>query len=527
MAADTIPGVLAAAAERYGDATAIEDGALQLTFAALRACAQEACAAFCAAGVEPGDRVAIWAPNTWEWIVSALGAHCAGAAVVPLNTRYKGAEAADILRRSGARALVTVAGFLGTDYVAALRDAAGGAGDDRPVEDLAALETVIVLRGPAPPGAVPFDDFLEAGAGHLDEAAARATAVGPDDLSDILFTSGTTGRSKGVMTTHAQNLRCFRAWIDRVGLREGDRYLVVNPFFHAFGYKAGWLSGLICGATVLPQPVFDPAAVLRRIAPDRVSVLPGPPALYQTFLQRDDLADFDLSPLRLAVTGAAVVPVSLVEQMRTVLGFDTVITGYGLTESCGVVTMCATDDDDETIATRCGRALDGVEVRIAGPDGATLPAGEDGEVQVRGYNVMRGYLDDPEATAAAVEPDGWLHTGDIGVLDERGYLRITDRLKDMYICGGFNCYPAEIERQLAEHPDVAEVAVIGVPDERLGEVGCAVVAPRAGAVIDGAEIIAWARERMANFKVPRQVRTIEALPRNALGKVQKYLLRSP
>ena len=326
------------------------------------------------------------------------------------------------------------------------------------------------------------------------------------------------------MTTHAQSMRAYLSWSEVVGLRRGDRYLVVAPFFHCFGYKAGWLACLMRGATVLPQPVFDVAEVLARIPRDRVSVLPGPPALYQMILNADRSGS-DLSSLRLAVTGAASIPVQLIHDMRDVLGFDTVITGYGLTEATGIATMCRFDDDPETIAKTSGRAIPGVVVKVVDAAGHELPPGQPGEVLVQGYNVMKGYLDEPEQTAATVV-DGWLSTGDVGILDERGYLRITDRIKDMFIVGGFNAYPAEIEHTLLGHPAVAEAAVIGVPDPRLGEVGMAfLVAARGEAEVPEAELIAWCRERMANFKVPRRVRWVEALPRNASTKVMKFELR--
>ena len=491
----TIPALLDHAAERFGRAHAIEDGAVTLTFADLRTRAHRAAQALIGLGVQPGDRVAIWAPNMWEWPVAALGIHCAGAVLVPINTRYKGAEARFILEKSGARALITVDGFLGLDFAAMV--------------ELPDLPTVIFRQD--------WDGFV---AGAPDFALPD---VSPDDLSDILFTSGTTGQPKGVMTTHAQTVRVYEAWSDLVGLAEGDRYLVVAPFFHCFGYKAGWFACLLRGATILPQPIFDVDAVLERVPRDRVSVLPGPPALYQMILARD-WQSADLSTLRLAVTGAATIPVQLIRDMRDKLKFDTVLTGYGLTEATGTVTMCRHDDDPETIATTSGRALDGVEVKVVDAAGQTLPTGEPGEVQVRGYNVMLGYLDEPDQTAEAVV-EGWLKTGDIGTLDSRGYLRITDRLKDMFIVGGFNAYPAEIEHCLLEHPAVAEAAVIGVPEPRLGEVGMAFVVRKQDHPLTAEELIAWSRDRLANFKVPRSVEFLDALPRNASTKVLKFELK--
>ncbi len=509
----TLPAVLAAAAERYGDAPFLEDGRV-LSFRELEAEAVRAARALLAAGLEKGDRVAIWAPNLWEWVVAALGIHLAGGVLVPINTRFRAGEAGYVLRRSRARLLFTVGTFLGTDYLAALDG-----------EALPDLERRVVLRGEAG-GAWSFGDFLASGEAVSEGAAReRADAVTADDLSDMLFTSGTTGHPKGVMTAHGQNVRAYATWSEVVGLREGDRYLVVNPFFHAFGYKAGWLAALMRGATVLPHAVFDVPEVLRRVGEERVSVLPGPPALYQSILAHPDRGRYDLSQLRLAVTGAAAIPVELIHRMRDELGFETIITGYGLTECCGIVSMCRYDDDPETIATTSGRAIPGVEVRLVDRAGREVPRGEPGEVVVRGYNVMRGYFEDPEETARAIDAEGWLHTGDVAVMDARGYLRITDRIKDMFIMGGFNCYPAEIEGLLFEHPQIAQVAVIGIPDPRMGEVGMAFVVPEPGSNPTPEELHAWCREHMANYKVPRRIEIVPELPMNAMGKVQKFALR--
>jgi acyl-CoA synthetase (AMP-forming)/AMP-acid ligase II len=301
--------------------------------------------------------------------------------------------------------------------------------------------------------------------------------------------------------------------------------MVVNPFFHSFGYKAGWLACLLRGATVLPHLVFDVSAVLARIARERISVLPGPPSLYQSILAHPECACTDLSSLRLAVTGAAAVPVELVHRMRDELGFETVLTAYGLTECCGLVSLCRPEDDAQTISTTSGRAIPGVEVRCIDDKGVEVPRGEPGEVVVRGYNVMQGYFEDPEETAKTIDADGWLHTGDVAVMDERGYLRITDRIKDLYIYSGFNCYPAEIENLMYGSGLFAQVAVVGVPDERMGEVGVAFVVPAPGKDVSSEAAIAWCRANMANYKVPRRVEIVEALPANASGKVLKYELR--
>ncbi|WP_369208444.1 AMP-binding protein, partial [Streptomyces sp. PU-14G] len=516
-----------------------EGGVVRWSFATLRAHVVRSARAALAHGLRKGDRVAVWAPNSRHWITAALGAVSVGAVLVPLNTRYKPAEAADILRRSRARFLFTVGPFLGTDYARSLVESG---------EPLPDLELTVTLptqeaaaasgadagagagagAGPAGP-ALSYAAFLDSAAGVGEqECAARAAAVAPDDLCDILYTSGTTGRPKGVGITHGQTLEAFTEWARAVGLREGDRYLLVNPFFHTFGYKAGVLACLLTGTTMLPEAVYDAGRALRRVAGERVSVLMGPPTIFHTLIDHPDRLTLDLSSLRLAGTGAAGVPVDLVARIRRELGAGEVFTAYGLSESAGVATVCPTSADAATVARTVGLPLPGTRVRIVTADGSEAAPGEQGEICLRGRHVMRGYCDDPEATAAALDAEGWLHTGDVGSLDERGYLTLTDRLKDMYIVGGFNTYPAEIEQVLRGHPDVADAAVVGVPDARLGEVGAAYVVPRDGADAAALEdgLAGWARSRLANYKLPRTVTAVTALPRNASGKVLKNVLRA-
>lgn len=509
----TIPHMILEAAAACADRVAIrgEDGRT-VTYDDLPSLIGASARAFIAAGVSAGDRIAIWAPNSVEWIVAAIGVQAAGAVIVPLNTRLKGREAGYILRASGAKLLLTVAEFLGTAYPALI------AGEELP--DLAGI---VLLDGDA--GGQPWRAFLERGAEIAEETVARRLdALGEDDVCDILFTSGTTGNPKGAVTTHGQNVRLYRAYGGGLGYGPDDNFLIINPFFHSFGYKAGWLVALMHGATVLPHAVFDTEKVLKRIEGERVTLLPGPPTIFQSLLA-GPYGDYDLSSLRVSITGAASVPVTLIEEMRGKLGIDIVLTAYGLTETCGVVTMCSAGDDAETVANTAGRPLAGIEVRLVDRDGTDVTAGEAGELLVRGPNVMRGYFNDPGATAAAIDGEGWLRTGDIAVRDAHGNVKITDRAKDIFIVGGFNAYPAEIEGLLAAHPAVLQSAVIGVPDERLGEVPMAFVVLRPGAAASAEEIIAWCRENMANYKVPRRVEILDALPMNAAGKVQKFLLR--
>jgi HIP---CoA ligase len=500
-AEDTTSHLVRVAAEKWPDAEAVVDGDVRLTYAELNRAVERSTTAAVAAGIRKGDRAAIWAPNSWEWIVAALGIHGAGGVIVPMTTRYKGDEAAYILNSSGARLLFTVQDFLGIDYPAMLGDY------DTPV-----ARTVLF-------GSPKWEEYL---AGTSDQQAPNITG---EDSSDIIFTSGTTGRPKGVLSNHGQTVRVVRGWGAAVGLRRDDRYMLVSPFSHASGYKAGFLGAINGGASIYPLAVVDVNQMMDLVSRERITMLPGTPTIFQSMLNHPDREKYDLSSLRLSAVGAASVPVELVERMRSEL-FDTVVTGYGLTETMGVATMSRHDDSPDIISRTVGRPLPGVEIRIVDSDGQEAPTSTPGEVLIRGYNVMQGYFNAPEQTAETIDSEGWLHTGDIGTIDANGYLAITDRLKDMFIVGGFNAYPAEIEAALLRHPAIAMAAVIGIPDERLGEVGMAFVVPKPGASVSEDEIIEWSRHEMANYKAPRRVAVVDALPLNSVGKVVKPELRA-
>ncbi|QNO27890.1 AMP-binding protein [Sphingopyxis sp. OPL5] len=504
----TIPHAAAAASDRWGDLPAvIEDGDVW-SFAELWARSRAVASALIGRGVGKGDRVAIWAPNSREWIVAAIAAMSCGAAVVTLNTRLKGREAGDILRRSRVRLLFTVREFLGIDYRALIAD-----------ESLPALEETILLDEG-------LQAFAASGDGPGDDAVDAAMAtIDAETISDILFTSGTTGAPKGVLMTHGRVLPQCAVWIENTGLGEGERYLIANPFFHSFGMKVGWVACLLVGAVAVPMRQFGVEEAIAIIERERISFLPGPPTIFQMLLARHEQRPFDVSSLRGGTTGAATVPPVLVERIRTILGMPDIITAYGMTE-CVNITGCRRGDPVELIANSCGAPIPGNEVIIADEGGRELARGTAGEILVRGQGVMLGYLDDPEATAEAIDGAGWLHTGDIGTMDADGYVRITDRKKDLYISGGFNVYPAEVEKLLAQHPGVAMVAVIGVADERMGEVGKAFIVARPGAELSDAALGGWCRENMANYKVPRSFEIVTSLPTNASGKVLKTELRA-
>jgi len=510
--AATIPALIGWSTSTFGDQPAIRDGETTLTYAELGEQVDRAARSLIASGLEPGDSVAVWAPNCWRWVVVGLAVSRAGCLLVPINTRFKGNEAAYVLQKSSARLLFVVDGFLDTDYTGSVTS-----------QDVPELDEIIDLGGPA------YDDFMARGDASAttlqQEVDARSAAVAPDDIALIMFTSGTTGHPKGVLIKGGAVIKAFAPYGTALGVRPGDPYLLVNPYFHAFGYNSGIIVCLIHGAVNVPVAIYDAGEVLRLIEKERIAVFPGPPALFQGLLNHPQLDDFDVSSLRSCVTGAATIPVEMIIDMRDRLGFDNIMTAYGMTETSGIAAYTNPGDPPELIAATSGRAIPGVELRVVDDAGDDVETGCEGELLVRGFQVTPGYHDAPEQTAEAIDADRWLHTGDIAVMNDAGYIDITDRKKDMFIMGGFNAYPAEIERMLVEHPLVGMAAVIGVPDDRMGEVGAAFIVPSSAGAPEPAELIGWCRERMANYKVPRHVWVVEELPLTASNKVRKPDLR--
>ncbi len=505
----TIPALIKYQAENFGSKPALISDHETLSFLELDKLSTNIATHLIDLNILPGDRVAIWAPNMNEWVLAAIAIHKVGGVLVPINTRMKGREAAYILNNSESKILFSLNTFLGTDYFKLLEN-----------EDLPYLKYQISFDEiEATDFEIPFSTLKE---NTLD---VQLPEVIETDMADIIFTSGTTGKPKGVISSHLQNIKVFDYWSTYIGLNENDRYLIVNPFFHTFGYKAGWLASVMRGVTAYPCPIFDAEKIIQIINKEKISMLPGPPTLYQSILTSQLIETMDISSLRLGVTGAASIPIQLIKDMKETLGFETVITAYGLTESTGVVTMCTPDDDYETIATTSGCAIADVEVKCVNQENQEVPVGEPGEILVRGYNVTQGYFNNQEATQEAIDSDGWLHTGDIGTLDSNGYIKITDRSKDMFIVGGFNAYPAEIENILCDHPAISQAAVIGIEDERMGEVAKAFVILKPNQDLDTESLLQWSKDNMANYKVPREVEFVRELPTNAAGKIMKYLLK--
>jgi HIP---CoA ligase len=511
-AAGTIPGVVERAAASYAGRPALvdESGTGIITYEELLELVRSAAAALIEAGVGAGDRVALWAPNTPEWAMASLAVLFAGASVVPINTRYTAVEAAALVARAGCRVVL----------------AAGELGDRSPATEAAAMPgpVSVVSLGATLPGLASWAELVGTGSSNvvLDQ---RMAALTPGDASHVQYTSGTTGAPKGAMLRHGAMVETTARWAEVVGLTVGDCYPVVSPFSHIGGHKTGLLACLVAGATTVPVAAFDPARFEGIVADHGVTVVQGPPTLFQALIERAKEGAGGRGTMRVGVTGAAVIPPTLVRDMLHVLGLQLVVTAYGLTETTGVCTMTRPGDPVDVVAETSGRPIEGVDVQIVDEAGVPVAAGSRGEIAVRGIGLMAGYLDDPEATVATMRGE-WLATGDVGWIGEDGNLRIVDRLKDMVVVGGFNVYPAEVERVLLEHDAVAQAAVIGLPDARMGEVPGAFVVPVPGAVIDVDGLVGFLGERLAKFKVPRTVWVVDRLPLNAAGKVAKAELRS-
>lgn len=505
----------AAQAQRTPIAVAIRDEGQEFRYAALLRACRDVGRALMARNLAKGDRVGIWANNRAEWIIAALGIQAAGLVLVPLGTRLRGGEVADILVRSGAKCLFSDAGFGSHRFIDSLRS-----------QSLPQLETIVCFDRDCQ-GGIYWNEFVQTPPAVTEAALdARIASVFGDDLVDILFTSGTTGMPKGVPMTHAQSLIACNVYQDDVcKLKVGDTFCVIFPFAHTAGYRGGWQVSLLNGVRVVPVRNTETQSLLTLLHTEKPSYLPAAPTVFRAFLEYSERHLYDLSSVRLASTGGTDVPAELVFRMRTALGVQAVVTGYGMTETGGSVTNSRPGDPDDVVAYTAGRRLSNLDVVCVDADLRPLPAGMPGEILIRGPQVFKGYFEDQAASKAAFTQDGFFRSGDIGKFDADGNLTITGRLKDMYIVGGFNCYPPEIERMIRTIDGVADAAVVGVPDPRLGEVGHAFIVRVPGSVVDEAAIIAWCRANMANYKVPRFLTFLADLPRNTQGKVLKAELR--
>jgi fatty-acyl-CoA synthase len=512
---DTIGGNLDRTADRFPERPALVSShqGLRYTYAELLRAVDRVARALLAAGIERGDRVGIWSPNRAEWALVQYATAKLGAILVNVNPAYRTSELEYALRQSGCRMVVAAPEFKGWDYGAMIEEV-------RP--SLPALERVVLFDSPS------WDELL-APADGVDPAvlAERSAQLDPSDPINIQYTSGTTGYPKGATLSHHNILNNGFFVGEGCRITEDDLICVPVPYYHCFGMVMGNLAATTHGAcVVLPAEAFEPGAVLRAVQEERCTALYGVPTMFIAELDHPDFAGFDLSSLRTGIMAGSPCPIEVMRRVIDQMHMEELTICYGMTETSPVSTQTGADDELERRVSTVGRATPHVEIRVADPDtGRTLGRGESGEFQTRGYSVMLGYWDDPERTAEAIDAARWMHTGDLAVMDEAGYVNIVGRIKDMIIRGGENVYPREIEEYLFTHPDVLDVQVIGVPDERYGEEVMAYVKPRAGAGVDEEELREFCRGRIAHYKVPRYIRAIDEFPMTVTGKVQKYALR--
>lgn len=534
--------VLAEMADRCPDQELIVYHDQRVTFQVFNEHVQAFSRGLLSLGVARGDNVALWMANCPEWMVAQFGAYGIGAPLVPIHTRFSKDEVAYALERSDASTLIVQASFLGDkiDARAWLEDLMPELFASKPGDFASSrfptLKRVVFL-GPddrKPEGAHSFEEVGDLGKGWRgDDLLRRAQlAVNPFDVVNIIFTSGTTGFPKGGLSMHRNNMAALYHWIERSDLRPDDRMYMGVPFATNFGCAYVSQLSVLAGNTIIVDDAFTPETALQLIQDEKVSWFPGAPTMYIMMLNHPELETFDLSSLRAAIVGGAPCPPDTIRSMQKRMGFEYVIHCYGLSECAGLSTCTLMDDSLENTATTVGTPFPNCQVQVTDPQSATpLPVGKQGEIWLRdvypGSAVGKGYYNDPEKTAETITPEGWFRTGDLGVMDADGYLSITGRLKDMYVVGGYNAYPAEIEGVLHTHPKVKMAQVFGVPDARLGEVGCAYIELKPGEETDEDEVIGFCREHMANYKAPRYVRFVGAgdFPLTSSGKVKKFELR--
>lgn len=482
-------------------------------------------------GLGKGDRVGIWSPNRWEWLVTQYATARIGAILVNINPAYRVFELDYALNKVGCVALVSASSFKSSDYVGMLRSLAPELDQCAPGElrsqKLPTLRSIILMGEEKSPGMFGFGEIMEMGSGvprgRLDAATA---ALRPDDPINIQFTSGTTGAPKGATLTHANIVNNGHFVTAAMNLTSGDRLCIPVPFYHCFGMVMGSLGCVSKGAAmVFPGEGFDPTATLRAVEAEQCTALYGVPTMFVAMLDHPDFKAFDLSPLRTGIMAGAPCPIEVMKRVIGAMNMSEVTIAYGMTETSPVSFQSAVDDPLERRVSTVGRVHPHVEVKIIDEKGNTLPTGARGELCTRGYSVMRGYWDDPERTAEAIDAEGWMHTGDLAIIDDEGYCNIVGRVKDMVIRGGENIYPREVEEFLYRHPKVREVQVFGVPDAKYGEELCAWIVPLAGQTVTEEEMRAYCRDQIAHYKVPRYFRFRTELPMTVTGKPQKFIMR--
>ncbi|RQM64594.1 AMP-binding protein [Aeromonas enteropelogenes] len=484
-----------------------------------------------ALGIKPGDRVGIWSPNNIEWCLVQFATARIGAIMVCINPAYRSYELEFAINNVGCRALICASAFKGSDYLAMLNELAPELAGSTPGRLAAArlptLEMVIRLGEEMTPGMLNFDAVQTLGEGVDPAVLIRVGAsLKPEDAINIQFTSGTTGNPKGATLSHRNILNNARLVASGMAFSEQDKLCIPVPLYHCFGMVLGNLVCISVGACALfPSEAFDPVATLQMVSEERCTALHGVPTMFIAELELPQFASFDLSSLRTGIMAGAICPDPLMRKVQSLMHMTEVTIAYGQTECSPINHMTAIDAPLDKRVTTVGRALAHTEIKLVDASGETVPIGEKGEICCRGHGVMQGYWQDPAKTAQTIDDDGWLHSGDIGIMDEEGYVQIVGRIKDLIIRGGENIYPREIEERLYEHPAVQDAAVFGVDSERYGEEVCAWVKLRPDQVASEEEIKHFLSARIAYFKVPRYIRFVEEYPMTVTGKLQKFRMR--
>ena len=529
----TIPALLAGAVASHGarEACIFSESGLRWSYADLAAIADDLAAGLLALGLDKGDRIGIWAPNRPEWIALQYASAKIGLVLVNINPAYRLSELEYALNKVECKALLLADRFKTSDYLGMVQtlapELADCAAGDLRSERLPHLKSVIRTGSETTPGMFNYDAVV---AMATPDLKARAEAVEatlhPDDPINIQFTSGTTGSPKGATLSHAGIVNNGRFVAHTMAFTKDDRLCIPVPLYHCFGMVMGSLGCVSTGAAMIfPAEAFEPTSTLQAVADERCTGLYGVPTMFVAMLQHPDFATFDCSTLRTGIMAGAPCPVEVMKQVVDAMNMREVTIAYGMTETSPVSFQSHTDDTLERRVSTVGRIHPHVEVKVIDETGATVPVNVQGELCTRGYSVMRGYWNDDDRTAESIDADGWMHTGDLGVIDDAGYGNIVGRVKDMVIRGGENVYPREVEEYLFRHPKVQEVQVFGVPDEKYGEELCAWIVLREGETAQEEEIKAFCRDQIAHYKIPRYIRFKDVLPMTVTGKPQKFLMR--
>jgi fatty-acyl-CoA synthase len=528
---ETVDAVLKRALSTGADRTAVIvcQQSVRYTFRELDKTVESVARGFIACGLKPGERIGIWAPNCIEWVLTLFGAARAGLILVNINPAYRSYELEYALRLVGCSALVFAPAFKGTDYLAVLQGLLPELDGAQPgllrSQRLPVLRLLVRIGETAAPGCLSFED-LKATGDRLEAALPSAEHIDPDEPVNVQFTSGTTGSPKGATLTHLNVVNNAFFVGECMRLTKSDRICIPVPLYHCFGMVLGLLAAVTHGAaSVFPGEGFDPLSTLLAVERERCTALHGVPTMFIAELERPEFGNFDLSSLRTGIMAGAPCPIAVMRRVVTDMHMPQVTICYGMTETSPVSFQSACDDPIERRVSTVGRIHPHVQVKIVDASGRVTPRGTPGELLTRGYSVMRGYWGQPERTLESIDAAGWMHTGDLAVIDEEGYCNIVGRAKDMIIRGGENIYPRELEEFLYRHPAILDIAVIGVPDRRYGEEICACIRLRDGAHATEEDIRMFCRGQIAHYKVPRYVRFLDSFPQTVTGKIQKYLLR--